>query len=367
MLARGLEGIKYFLNICTCFYAQNYLIRRSLEFFANAKNRDDVFGYSYAKVLALALVLSISIISESWAACVGATATTAGTDEENKPCGTWDCGAQGSDVTCTLSKGTLTISGEGAMKDYSWEWLGTTYPLKYKTDAPWGGTRLTKASIEGNITRIGQGAFLGESYFTEISGMENVETIGRSAFEKTSLQSIDIPNVTELDQGVFYDCSQLVYINMKSDVEILSGWNPFNSVPAMSSCVSNPETGMKTCGSCGDKYVKSGTGCVSECGSGYEANTETNTCDKLEKGCTNLACTSCEKYYYKKEAGCVYFKDGCGEGWLEKDSVCIEASEGCGNSYKDMGGYCNRVIYTPAEAAPLLTDENNMVTMTFRK
>ena len=86
---------------------------------------------------------------------------------------------------------------------------------------------------------------------------------------------------------------------------------------------------------------------------------------------THLCCVSadegCGKYYYKKQNGCVSFEEGCGEGWLEKNRECIEASEGCGENYKDLGGWCNRVIYTPAEAAEVLNDENNMVTITFRK
>ena len=108
---------------------------------------------------------------------------------------------------------------------------------------------------------------------------------------------------------------------------------------------------------CGDTYLKTGVGCVTDCGDGWlEKNRE---CIDSKEGCG--------KYYYKKQNGCVSFEEGCGEGWLEKNRECIEASEGCGENYRDLGGWCNRVIYTPAEAAPLLTDENNTVTITFRK
>ena len=123
------------------------------------------------------------------------------------------------------------------------------------------------------------------------------------------------------------------------------------------------------------KYYYTGSGCANlpsdlskmTCNSGYVLDETAHRCDR--HGCASFvdgACT-CDKYYYKKEGGCVSFEEGCGEGWLEKNRECIEASKGCGDGYKDFGGWCNRVIYTPAEAAPLLSDDNNMVTITFRK
>ena len=40
----------------------------------------------------------------------------------------------------------------------------------------------------------------------------------------------------------------------------------------------------------------------------------------------------------------------------------------CADVCKDMGGWCNRIRYTPAEAAQVLNDDNtNEVTITFRK
>ena len=128
-------------------------------------------------------------------------------------------------------------------------------------------------------------------------------------------------------------------------------------------------------------------GVCTECSEGYLTNTA-NTCTKTEEckdgkfvdseagackpipGCLSFAdgeCV-CDKYYYKKENGCVSFEEGCGSGWLEKNRECIEASEGCGDGYKDLGGYCNRIRYTPAEAAAVANDDNtNVVTITFKK
>lgn len=69
-----------------------------------------------------------------------------------------------------------------------------------------------------------------------------------------------------------------------------------------------------------------------------------------------------------KEGFCIPTSKGCGSDYLEKDEICVPASGGCGDGYKDMGGWCNRVGYTPAEAAPLLHNDNtNQVVITFKK
>ena len=78
-----------------------------------------------------------------------------------------------------------------------------------------------------------------------------------------------------------------------------------------------------------------------------------------------MACSSCERGYYKKGNSCV---TDCGSDSLEKKGECISASDGCGAGYKDMGGWCNRVIYSPTEATQLITDDdNNSFTIIFKK
>ena len=62
----------------------------------------------------------------------------------------------------------------------------------------------------------------------------------------------------------------------------------------------------------------------------------------------------CSGSYFWNGAGCVREPD------ITKRKCCT--------SCKDMGGWCNRIRYTPAEAAPLLHNDNsNSVTITFRK
>ena len=59
---------------------------------------------------------------------------------------------------------------------------------------------------------------------------------------------------------------------------------------------------------------------------------------------------------------------GCGEGQLEKNGGCVPVSQGCGEGYRQIETWCNKIRWTPAEAAQVLTnDNNNTVTITFRK
>ena len=69
--------------------------------------------------------------------------------------------------------------------------------------------------------------------------------------------------------------------------------------------------------------------------------------------------------YVKRGLGCV--KD-CGAGYLGKEKACIDSALGCGAGYRQFENWCNRIRWTPAEAAQVLRDDNtNEVTITFKK
>ena len=213
------------------------------------------------------LMLMMLCANQSHAACNAET----GKDDDGDYCGSWDCGAEGSNVTCTLSKGTLTISGDGDMRNYTIR-PSSGYPNYWKSEAPWSGKMVTKAVVGGNVTKIGAGAFVGETYLTEISGMESITSIGHDAFDRAGLTSIDIPNVTEIGYGAFHKAPNLQYINMRDDVffgaDFFNGHDGvFTNVEIAKSCVT--ANGYMSCGSCGAEVVQSGVGCVSDCYAGY--------------------------------------------------------------------------------------------------
>ena len=148
--------------------------------------------------------------------------------------------------------------------------------------------------------------------------------------------------------------------------------------------------------SCAEGYYQTGTKCVKNPDGCASYNYSTGSCSDCSggsyldgadckanpKGCDSYngtSCDVCSDGYYSDSGickanptGCTDYSGtycySCSSGYLEKDGACIPASNGCGAGYKDMGGFCNRVQWTPAEAAAVLTDDNNnSVTITFKK
>ncbi len=114
-----------------------------------------------------------------------------------------ESGACGENLTWTLdAAGTLTVSGTGAMKDFS-----------YYRNTPWYQSRssIKAVVIESGVTSIGEYAFYGCSSLTSITIPEGVTTIGGSAFEDCRrLSSITIPgSVTAIGEYAFDGCSSL--------------------------------------------------------------------------------------------------------------------------------------------------------------
>jgi len=94
---------------------------------------------------------------------------------------TWNCGyPNAADVKATLSGGTLTISGKGAMIDYS----------SYRVP-PWKD--VTKAVIEDGVTTIGEWTFSNCPVLTSATIGNSVMSIGKGAFyDCNGLTAIDV-------------------------------------------------------------------------------------------------------------------------------------------------------------------------------
>ena len=142
-------------------------------------------------------------------------------------------GTCGTNVNWSYENGTLTISGQGAMDDYS--------TLESR---PWHDLRMsiTKLVIEDGVTTIGNNAFfalaiktatlgkdvtrIGEDAFSYIGMMESINipdgvtSIGENAFRGcTGLKSINIlDGVTRIGAYAFYDCINLGSINIPDGV-----------------------------------------------------------------------------------------------------------------------------------------------------
>jgi len=140
-----------------------------------------------------------------------------------------DSGTCGTNLTWTYVEAThtLTISGEGSMKDYS-----------YDRSSPWKSYReeITKAIIENGVTSIGNYAFEECSGLTSITIPNSVTSIGDFAFWNCCrLTSITIPNsVTTIGEFAFENCSDLTSITIPNSVTSI-GESTFNNCSGLTS------------------------------------------------------------------------------------------------------------------------------------
>ena len=112
----------------------------------------------------------------------------------------YDSGSCGENVTWTLTAdGTLTISGTGAMTDYT-----------YDSRSPWYSCRtyIKRVVMQQGVTSIGDHAFWDCSGLTSVTIPDGVTSIGGDAFSGcTALTSVTIPgSVTSIDGYAFSGC-----------------------------------------------------------------------------------------------------------------------------------------------------------------
>ena len=115
-------------------------------------------------------------------------------------------GSCGENVTWTLTAdGTMTISGTGAMTDYT-----------YDSRSPWYSCRtyIKRVVMQQGVTSIGDHAFWDCSGLTSVTIPDGVTSIGGDAFSGcTALTSVTIPgSVTNVGQDAFDNCSSLTDI-----------------------------------------------------------------------------------------------------------------------------------------------------------
>ena len=115
---------------------------------------------------------------------------------------TGGCGDNGKNVLWTLDdEGTLTISGEGAIRDSS--------------SSPWAYFTVRRIVVEEGVTRVGQRAFYNLNHVKEVRLPESLVSIGTEAFYGCAgLREISIPSaVTEIGESAFNGCSRLFKVN----------------------------------------------------------------------------------------------------------------------------------------------------------
>ncbi|MBQ8210165.1 MAG: leucine-rich repeat protein [Clostridia bacterium] len=132
------------------------------------------------------------------------------------------------------SKKTLTISGSGAMSDYS------STPTAF---SDYNGTMVvtimnnaTKIVINNGVTNIGNNVFKGFKNVTSVSIPSSVKTIGNYAFNGcSSLSSVSIPSsVTSIGSHAFNGCTALSSANIPANVKSIGAY-AFNGCTRLTS------------------------------------------------------------------------------------------------------------------------------------
>ncbi len=161
----------------------------------------------------------------------------------------YESGMCGENITWELDNwGTLTISGEGEMTNYSTE----------NDNAPWYryADSVKNVIITSGVTSIGDSAFYNYSSLSAVTIGSDVANIGDGAFcGCVSLESIVIPTgVTNIASGAFRDCDGLANIDIANSVTSIGEYafyncDGLNNITIPSSVCSIGEAAFSECNS----------------------------------------------------------------------------------------------------------------------
>ena len=165
------------------------------------------FLFRMAAMLCVAAMIMMAFPSKAWAD------------------GSWTSG----NCTVTLTGGTLTVSGNGAMDDYGGGVLSPWY---------WDRGSVTSIVIGSGVTHIGVFAFdaCGNLGTVTFEATSQRTTIGRYAFNYCNMSSITIPaNVTIIGDGAFCGCQYLATVTFEANSHLTTiGNNAFSFCEALS-------------------------------------------------------------------------------------------------------------------------------------
>ena len=176
---------------------------------------------------------------------------------------TWNAGSGscGTNVQWKLTYlnkiATLTISGSGAMTDYSTDSLapwnthlpniktvvvedGVTYLGAYMMStgsSTTAATKLTNVTLADSVTSIGNSAFWYCSGLSTVEWSNNLQSIGERTFYNTALSSVTFPDSLQtIGSGAFWNCTSLNTVELGSKVTTL-GASAFRSCSKLTKIV----------------------------------------------------------------------------------------------------------------------------------
>ena len=327
-------------------------------------------------LLTSVIMMSFSIISESQADC--ATGSIA--------CGD-DCAADDGKSTCHWeidSNGKLSFTGSGAMKDRkvingvveSSAWSkyrgkistvdinGISYVGAYS----FINLIVKSVSFGNSVTSIGAGAFA-SNQLTSLTLPDSITSIGGSAFSSNKLTSVVLPDSIKSIGGWAFADNKLTSVVLPDSLHSL-GDASFHHNQLSEAVI--PDTVVN------ELQRVFGTDIEMLKNLRIECKGSKDSCQKINKLLQKYG------YRYDYETGFLYMdlshrlfdigQENCDSTnfyWNGKECIRepdVTKRTCCADVCKDMGGWCNRIRYTPAEAAQVLRDDDkNEVTITFRK
>ena len=293
--------------------------------------------FKLVKIISLA-VLSISVVSESQAEGTKVSCIN-GLRED----GITACEKCGDNCNWKIEDGTLSVFGSGNMYDYKYKEVNGQWRYVNSSDStPWAGYNIETIDIEG-VNNVGKGVFAFMTGVKSVNIKSPVRDILFDAFWDThSLETVVLSDfVNSIGEGSF-NSENLKNIVIPDTVKSINTWNTFGkNLDSLNNLNIVCLGGKKTCENI-KQMLKN---------YGYGNDKRKNLYDNVSVA-NYQQCNSTN--YYWNGAECVREPD------VSKRKCC--------DSCKDMGGWCNRIRYTPAEAAEVLKDDNtNEVTITFKK
>lgn len=165
----------------------------------------------------------------------------------------------GCEIIWKFEDGTLTISGEGAMRDWG-----------YWGDLPWRDQDITEVVIKQGVTSIGNNAFTGTD-LTSVIIPENVESIGEKAFSSChALKNVTISNgVKSIGKAAFEGCEKLESVTISESVtsigeEAFSNCNALESVTIPETVTSIQKKTFLSCGALASVTISDGVESIGE-------------------------------------------------------------------------------------------------------